>query len=276
MNLPLVSVLMTAYNREKYIAEAIESVVKSTYRNFELIIVDDCSIDKTVEIAEKYEAQDIRVKVFRNEKNLGDYPNRNKAASFANGKYLKYLDSDDVMAPNCLDRMVHEMETHKECVFGISSRSLNIPVVHYPLQAYKIHFFERGILDISPSGSIIRSDIFKKENGFWELRCISDFEFWLRLSLKYPMIELEKNLIFWREHDQQEIKLGNIEYLKYTLSIITEKVSESQLTFSEKKQIVTTKKKETMRYLLKNIFLLGLKKTIEIKKINKLSFYDAI
>ena len=90
---PLVSVLMTAYNREKYIAEAIESVLASTYSNLELIIVDDCSKDNTLQIATNYQAKDDRIKVYKNEKNLGDYPNRNKAASYAKGKYLKYVDS---------------------------------------------------------------------------------------------------------------------------------------------------------------------------------------
>ena len=85
---PLVSVLMTSYNRENYIAEAIESVLASTYKNFELIIVDDRSKDRTVEIARSYESKDDRVKVYINEKNLGDYPNRNKAASYAKGFYI--------------------------------------------------------------------------------------------------------------------------------------------------------------------------------------------
>src|ERR1700748_2916719 len=98
---PLVSVLMTAYNREKYIEEAIESVLASSYTNLELIIVDDCSKDNTVEIARSYEARDPRVKVFINEKNLGDYPNRNRAASLAKGEYIKYVDSDDVMFTSC-------------------------------------------------------------------------------------------------------------------------------------------------------------------------------
>ena len=88
-----ISVLMTAFNREKYIGEAIESVLASTFKDFELIIVDDCSSDKTVEIAKNYENLDKRVKVFLNEKNLGDYSNRNKAASLANGKYIKYVDA---------------------------------------------------------------------------------------------------------------------------------------------------------------------------------------
>jgi glycosyltransferase involved in cell wall biosynthesis len=80
---PIVSVLMTSFNREKYIAEAIESVLASTYKDFELIIVDDVSTDATVAIAEKYAKQDGRIKVYKNQNNLGDYKNRNRAASYA-------------------------------------------------------------------------------------------------------------------------------------------------------------------------------------------------
>jgi glycosyltransferase involved in cell wall biosynthesis len=67
---PLVSVLMTAYNREKYIAEAIQSVLSSSYTNFELIIVDDRSSDRTVEIARSFEKRDSRIRVYVNEQNL--------------------------------------------------------------------------------------------------------------------------------------------------------------------------------------------------------------
>jgi len=109
-NNPLVSVLMTAYNREQFIAEAIESVLASTFTNFELIIVDDCSTDKTIEIAKKFEMIDSRVKVYKNDNNLGDYLNRNMSASFAKGKYLKYLDADDLIYPHGLEVMVAAME----------------------------------------------------------------------------------------------------------------------------------------------------------------------
>lgn len=101
-----ISVLMTAYNREKYISQSIESVLSSTHNDFELIIVDDCSKDKTVEIAKWYEKTDSRIRVYVNEENLGDYPNRKKAVTFASGKYIKYLDSDDIMYPSCLETMV--------------------------------------------------------------------------------------------------------------------------------------------------------------------------
>jgi glycosyltransferase involved in cell wall biosynthesis len=90
--IPLVSVLMTSYNRQDYIAEAIESVLNSKYQNFELIIVDDGSKDQTVKIAQEFAEKDKRIRLYINEKNLGDYGNRNKAASYATGKYIKYLD----------------------------------------------------------------------------------------------------------------------------------------------------------------------------------------
>src|SRR5450631_1699837 len=114
MQKPFVSVLMTAYNREKYIAEAIESVLASTYTNFEFIIVDDGSVDTTVEIARSFELKDSRVKLYINEKNLGDYPNRNKAASYAKGKYLKYLDSDDMIFKDSLLKMVNAIEKYPD------------------------------------------------------------------------------------------------------------------------------------------------------------------
>ncbi|MEJ0081053.1 MAG: glycosyltransferase family A protein [Puia sp.] len=90
---------MTCYNREKYIGEAIESVLASSYSNLELIIVDDHSSDDTVNIGRAYAEKDNRVNVYLNEKNLGDYPNRNKAASYARGEFLKYVDSDDYIYP---------------------------------------------------------------------------------------------------------------------------------------------------------------------------------
>src|ERR1041384_4534965 len=105
MAVPLVSLLITAYNREQFVAEAIESVLAQTFTDFELIVVDDGSQARTIEIARRY-CKDSRVQVHVNKKNLGDYANRNRAASFARGKYLKYLDSDDVLNPHGLEVMV--------------------------------------------------------------------------------------------------------------------------------------------------------------------------
>ena len=149
MNDPLVSVLMTAYNRERYIAEAIDSVLSSTYQNWELIIVDDGSKDNTVTIAKSYAAKDKRIKVYMNEKNLGDYPNRNKAASYAKGKYLKYLDSDDLILLEALYTIVTQMEAFQDAGWGISNFLPALDESHLPIALIKKRLMNFIIL-ISP------------------------------------------------------------------------------------------------------------------------------
>ena len=83
---PKISILTTVYNREKYLVACMDSVLASSYQDWELIIVDDVSTDTSLAIAKSYEKKDARIKVYVNDKNLGDYPNRNKAASYAKGQ----------------------------------------------------------------------------------------------------------------------------------------------------------------------------------------------
>ena len=136
---------MTAYNREKYIAEAIESVLAQTFTDFELIIFDDSSKDRTVEIARRYE-NDRRVCVHVNTPRLGQFPNRNRAAALAKGKYLKYVDSDDLIYPHCLQVMTHYMEAYPGAGVGIcQSLQTDVP---FPIQ-----FQPRGAWGQSLSGA---------------------------------------------------------------------------------------------------------------------------
>jgi glycosyltransferase involved in cell wall biosynthesis len=175
---PLVSVLMTAYNRDRFIAEAIESVLKQTYSNFELIIVDDCSTDKTPDIARSFQLKDSRIRFYINDKNLGDYHNRNKAASFAKGVYLKYLDADDVLYPNGLSEMVKAIELYPAAAFGLQCPStllhFQLPQILYPKDSLNKHYFNGGVFISGPSGSIIRKDIFDKVGGLSGKRFLGD------------------------------------------------------------------------------------------------------
>lgn len=99
----LVSIITPCYNAEKYIAETIESVLKQTYRNWEMIIVDDCSTDKSAEIVKSYMERDPRIKYFRTERPSGS-PSlpRNIGIDNASGKYIAFLDADDVWLPEKL------------------------------------------------------------------------------------------------------------------------------------------------------------------------------
>lgn len=208
-NGPLVSVLMTAYNRERYIGQAIESVLASNFPDFELIITDDCSKDNTVQVARSYAAKDPRVKVFLNEKNLGDYPNRNQAASHATGKYIKYLDSDDMIYYYGLDVMVNYMERFPDAGFGLSSSSIidipPFPMCIPPQQIYRENFNGFGHFDRSPGSSIIRLDAFRKVGGFSGKRMIGDYEFWFKIARYYNMVKLPADLYYYRwSHGEQE------------------------------------------------------------------------
>ncbi|MBS1756684.1 MAG: glycosyltransferase family 2 protein [Bacteroidetes bacterium] len=218
----LVSVLMTAYNREKYIAEAIESVLASTYKNFELIIADDASTDATVSIATQYAAKDTRVKVFVNEKNLGDYPNRNIAASHASGKYLKYVDSDDKILPHSLEIMLAAMEKYPTAAIGFCDKEGNsaaYPVFYKGKEALEKHFFAGGFLEAGPSTSIILKSAFDAMGGFSGKRYVSDYEAWLYLCTTHDVVLLPANLVWVRTHRGQENDVGKLAYyhLNYLL-----------------------------------------------------------
>lgn len=252
---PLVSVLMTSFNRERYIGEAIESVLSSTFKNFELIIVDDCSSDNTLSIAKSFARKDNRIRVYLNEENLGDYSNRNKASTYARGKYLKYVDSDDKIFNNTLDVMVKAMEQFPDVGFAVSSRSENSTTIFTPSQAYKTHFFVRGLLDYGPTGTIISKEKFVACGMFKTIRNVSDLDLWMRMGLKYPVIELPKDLVFWREHENQEIKLAPEYYLQYILPIIQEHLNNElcALTLDEKEKILDRYRRSTARALIKSL-----------------------
>ncbi len=205
---PIVSVLMTAYNREKYIKEAIESVLASTYVNFELIIVDDNSNDGTVAIARRYKVKDERVKVYVNEQNLQDYPNRNKAASYATGKYIKYLDSDDIMYTHCLQVMVDAMEKSPDAGFGLScvgDVNFPFPVAVSPHDAYLEHFSGLGHFDRSPGSAIIKKSAFDAVGGFSGERMIGDFDLWMRIGKYFSLVKFPIDLYWSRQHDEREL-----------------------------------------------------------------------
>ncbi len=211
MSNPTVSVLTTAYNREAYIAEAIESVLASTFQDFELIVVDDCSKDGTLEIARQY-SSDPRVRVYANDQNLGDYPNRNRAAALAQGKYLKYLDSDDVLYPHGLGIMVEAMERFPEVALGICRPASSLspyPILVEPKRAYYEHFLGDGLFSAGPSGCIIRSDAFRSLQGFSGMRFAGDTEMWLRLAAQYSVVKMVDNLVWWRSHPGQEYRQGH-------------------------------------------------------------------
>ena len=105
----LVSVIMSSYNTAEYISESIASVRKQTYTDWELIIVDDCSADNTDEIVKPF-LYDKRIKYIKNETNSGAAISRNRALREAKGKWIAFLDSDDLWHPEKLEKQIRFME----------------------------------------------------------------------------------------------------------------------------------------------------------------------
>ena len=261
---PMVSVLMTAYNREKYIAKAIESVLESTYENFELIIVDDKSQDNTVIIAGEYEKKDRRVRVYLNEKNLGDYPNRNKAASYAKGKYIKYLDADDLLYYYGLQVMVNYMERYPSAGFGLASMVSNeiaFPICIGPSKIYLEHFNGFGHFSRGPGSSIIKLDCFNKVGGFSGARMIGDFELWCKLARYFDMVKFPFDLYWNRLHEEQESKSEYAkQYPVLTKKVLNEALShpECPLEAGDLKTIQTMLRKQKVKgYLLNALSFMG-------------------
>ena len=273
-NQPLVSVLMTAYNREKYIKEAIESVLASTYQHLELIVVDDCSSDQTLTIAEEFAKKDQRVRVYRNEQRLGQFQNRNRAATYAKGKYIKYFDSDDILYAHSLVLMVNIMEQFPECAIGLAytkeKSPFPFPHKYEPVEAYREHYFDGGFLFMGPGGLIIRTEVFNEVGGFHYYGMPSDNHFTLRVAALYPVVTFYADLFWWRVHENQAYAIGHADCnnisdsFRFNIDILTRK--ECPLTDGEKQRLIklftTNFSRNTLRYLYQH--------PTEFKNVNKM------
>jgi glycosyltransferase involved in cell wall biosynthesis len=111
---PYFSIIIPLYNREKTISRAIESILNQTFHSFELIIVDDCSIDQSAKIVQKFQIHDPRIKYVKNEINQERCISRNKGIQISSGKYICFLDSDDYYLPNHLDTFYTKILKKKE------------------------------------------------------------------------------------------------------------------------------------------------------------------
>ena len=109
-----VSVVMPVYNRENYVGAAIESILNQTYRDLELIIIDDSSTDRSIEIIEEYKEIDRRIRVYRQQRNSGIPTVRNQGLELSTGKYIAFMDSDDVSLPTRIEKQVTFLENHTD------------------------------------------------------------------------------------------------------------------------------------------------------------------
>jgi hypothetical protein len=209
MNTPLVSVLLTSYNREAFIADSIESVLGQTLTDFELIVSDDRSGDSTVAIANSYARRDSRIRVSVNEQNLGDYGNRRHVATLARGRFLKYHDSDDVMYRHCLQAMAEPLEAEPRAAFALSASAYwaggPCPMLLTPALAYAREFLGSGLFHLGPASAMFRTEVFRELGGFPLAGVASDYLFWLEACTKVKVLLVPGDLFYYRIHAGQEV-----------------------------------------------------------------------
>ncbi|HHV23598.1 MAG TPA: glycosyltransferase [Methanosarcina sp.] len=199
-----VTVLMSVYNGEKYLKEAVDSILSQTFTDFEFLIIDDASTDKTPEILHSYGDQ--RIRIVTNEENLGLTKSLNKGLALARGEYIARMDADDISLPERLEVQVKFMESNPEvCVCGswIEIIGHNAgDIWKYPTDSNDIqckHLFECSIAHPS---AIFKKDILDQNHFRYDpaFKRSQDYELWVRISTLYPLANIGKVLLKHRIH----------------------------------------------------------------------------
>lgn len=215
----LVSVVTPLYNSEKFIEETIKSVLKQTYNNWEMIIVDDCSTDLGPNIVKKYSEKDLRIKYIKMDKNSGAAHCRNKAIELSKGEFIAFLDSDDLWKETKLEKQVKFMNDNQYSIsfheyeeIDENGKSLNIKI-----EAPKKPVTYRGYLLTNPIGCLSGMYSVKKIGKIYMplLKKRQDTGFWLKiLSTGEKAYSLKENLGFYRVR-KNSLSFKKSDLLKY-------------------------------------------------------------
>lgn len=215
---PLVTVFSPNYNNAKYISETIESIINQSYSNFEYIIIDDCSTDNSWQIIQEYAKKDKRIKIYRNEKNLGIVKTRNRGlkARSANSKYFAIIDSDDVSKLNRLRIQVEFLERNQDYglvgsnTFIIDEDSNIIGLRQYPSNEREIRKKIIRFNPFSQSSVVIRTKVINQVGLYDEIWDVcQDYDYWLRIGINWKFANLDTPLIKYRISKTQ-IKFTNL------------------------------------------------------------------
>ncbi len=210
--LDLVSVIIPVYNTEKYIQETIESVLNQTYKNIEIIAVNDGSTDQSLEILEKLKNKALNKIIIHNQKNQGQTKSRNNGVELANGKFLLFLDSDDKIDPTYIEKCVSllnqkktiDLVYTKTCFFDQKQGEWNLGKFETK------RFLKENCIPVT---AMIRRENFLNLGKFDEkLTFFEDWELWIRLVKNGGEIyQIPENLFFYRKR-KTENSLSNNAY----------------------------------------------------------------
>lgn len=208
---PLVSVVMPTYNRADLLPRALDSLLNQTFKNFEIVVVDDASTDETAKLLKEYQKKSKKIKVVTHNTNQGVSQSRNDGNKHAKGKYIAIIDSDDYARPDFLEKTVSFMEKHPEITIGVPVKSgyyekkelglynQNIFSWHYPVHNVASYNCLGNV------GNIFKRDFIEKHNILYnkEYSCGEDWDFWVQMVLKgatLAKIETSSELVVFRAY----------------------------------------------------------------------------
>lgn len=276
---PRISVLMPVFNGEKYLTQAIESILTQSFVDFEFIIIDDGSNDSSLEIVQKYSAEDDRIRVVVNEKNLGLANTLNKGIGLAKGEYIARMDADDISFPERFEHQVAFLDENNYIdvlgaqVIAIDTENREKWTSSYPLTPGMVRWgLIFGCQLIHPV-VMMRSRLFAKGDVKYGPEIASeDFSLWARLSDTKKFANLSQTLLFYRIHAGSISKQRKQTQQQETISIIKKQLQKylgQEISFNLAEGLVNSRNLKTNDDAIKlSRIIIQLEKQAEKWEIN--------
>jgi glycosyltransferase involved in cell wall biosynthesis len=203
--MPLISVILSVYNGEKYLAPALESILAQTLHDFEFITIDDGSTDGTPRILEQYSQRDARIKVVTNQPNRGVVASLNLGLQLANSPYIARMDADDLCAPNRFEKQLAFLEQHPEVGLLGTQHTMTDAAgrflyrTHFPLSPGEIGWTLHFVCCMSHPTIIVRQGIIQQAGGYHaEAIHGEDHDLWIRIARITRIANLTESLYTYR------------------------------------------------------------------------------
>lgn len=235
----LFTVITISYNSSPFLKQTIESVLAQSYEAIEYIICDDCSTDDSWKIIESF--TDSRIKKYRNDINIGEYANRTKAIQQASGKYVIFIDGDDIIYQNAMKIYAYYVSMFPECAMFFSREwdpRILLPYKVEPVNIYRFEFLDRGIIGGNFTKVLFKREVLKAY-PFPENIRTGDTFIQLKIAQKHAGVAIPDGLTWWRRRKgnaTENLFRDNrhlAETLNYRISLLNE---DCPLPESEKEQ----------------------------------------
>lgn len=234
----LVSIILPTYNGQDHVADSIESCLRQTYSNIELIIVNDCSKDNTLEIAKSYAEKDARVRVVDNPHNLKLPASLNAGFAEAKGDFLTWTSDDNMYRDNAIERMVDALTQESAdfvyCGYTVTDMDGNVECVRPPLPP-------EDILSINPVGAcfLYTREVYKRVGNYnIGLFCAEDYEYWSRIyRAGFKIVTCAEDLYIYRRHPNSLTTTKSRLICLNTEKVIAENLRCSKLSAKQKSDI---------------------------------------